>query len=149
MTAQKKNSYEDSDFQQILDEIEGFEDDKVTIRAKSAGECSAIAKKIEAAKKTGVNLGIPKSTLTATLKTRKLERKLKDIIEGVNDDEVELFEDAIGQFSLFKPTKSEKGKTGTQIAASRATAEAKKNQQAEQVEGAAVLDDAVSGPKVH
>lgn len=137
---QKKNGYEDSDFQQILDEIEGLEAEKVSIRADAAGKCSQITKRIENAKKTGKNLGIPTQTLTTVLKTRRLERQIKDLADGVPDDEVELYLDAIGQFSFLKP---EKGQTASQAAASAASTKAAAHQQAEQEEGAKVLDGLV------
>ena len=145
MTNFKNVPYEDSDFQQIIDEIEGFEDEKTSIRAEAAGKCSGISKKIENAKKTAKKLGIPKGVLVGTLKTRKLERQIEDIAGNINDDETELFEDAIGQFSWLKPNDSEQGKTSAQVAASRAKTAAEKNQEAEQAEGEAALDGLATG----
>lgn len=137
---QKKNAYEDSDFQQILDEIEDLEAQKVTIRAEAAGRCSALAKKIEDAKKTGKNLGIPTKILSTTLKTRALERQIKALADAVPEDQVELFLDAIGQFSFLKP---EKGQTAALAAAGEAATKAAEHHKAEQEEGARVLEDLV------
>jgi uncharacterized protein (UPF0335 family) len=146
---QKKNAYEDSDFQQILDEIEELEAEKVTIRAEAAGKCSAIAKKIENAKKTGKNLGIPTKTLSTVLKARRLERQLKDLADGVPEDEVELYLDAIGQFSWLKPEEGDEPVlSAAETAAKKRAAEVAEVTEREQAEGEAVLDELV-GEAVH
>lgn len=140
----QSNSWADEDFQQILDEIEELEAEKVSIMAKAAGDCGGIAKKIKTAKATAKDLGIPLSILGATLKTRKYERKIEEIAKGVPDDQVELFMDAMGQFSWLKP--EETGESGAQVAAKRAKTSADANQEAEQRDGAEVLADLI---KVH
>lgn len=142
--AQKKNSYEDSDFQQVLDEIEGYEESKRTIRARAAGECSALSKKIEDAKKTATKLSIPKKILNTVLKQRKLEEQLQDLANDVPDDMAELYADAAGQFSFLKPEGDEKpAPFKAQSVAQKRAAAAKEAQEAEQEEGKRVLDEMV------
>jgi hypothetical protein len=138
--APKKNGYEDSDLKQILDEIEEFEDQKVSIRAKAAGECGGISKKIGNTKGRAKELNIPLAALNALLKTRKLERQMDAIAHQVPDDYVEIFDDMTGQFSMFSP---DEGESPAAAAAQRRKTEAQENQEREQEEGAKILDGLV------
>lgn len=145
---QQTNGFEDSDFRQILDEIEAFEADKVTIRAEAAGKCGGIAKRIKNAKATAKALGIPLSILNASLKSRKLERQLQAIAEDIPEDLAEVWVDAAGQFSMFKPEADEADDTPEVApAATKAAKKAAKavaaNAAAEQEEGGKVLDELV------
>lgn len=142
---QKKNGYDDSDFQQVLDEIEELEAEKVTIRAKAAGDCSSIAKKIENAKKTAKNLGIPTKTLSTVLKTRRLERQIQELADGVPEDEVELYLDAIGQFSWLKPEEGDGPVfTAAEVAAKKRADAVAEVTEKEQAEGEEALKDLTS-----
>jgi hypothetical protein len=141
MTEQLRNGYDDDDLRQILEEIEGFEDEKLSVRAEAAGKCSQISKRIANAKKTATNLGIPKASLNALLKMRKLERQMQDVAGGVPEDEVEVFEDMTGQFSFLAPDTPDE--TAAQVAARKRSAAVEANEDAEQEEGAAVLEGAV------
>lgn len=142
MVEYRKNSYEDSDLKAVLEAIEAFEDEKRSIRAEAAGKCSQIAKRIENEKKTAKNLGIPLSSLGALLKTRKLERQIADIAEGVPDEEVEIFEDMTGQFSFLAPAEdAPEEQTAAQVAAAQRKAKAAANEAAEQEEGAKVISE--------
>lgn len=146
MTEQRKNSYEDSDLRQILGEIEDFEAEKVSIRATAAGECGGIAKQIGNAKGRAKELGIPAAILNGLLKTRNLERQIAAVADGVPEDHAEMWVDAVGQFSFLAPDTDEeqpKAETGATKAAKRRQKQAKANQEAEQAEGASVLDDLV------
>lgn len=139
---QKKNGFEDSDFRDILNEIEGYVDQQVSIRAKAAGECGGLAKKIKNAKATAKALGIPLSVLGASLKTRKLERQMKKIADEIPEDLVEVWLDAAGQFSFFAPAVGDAEEAApASAAASQRVDEAKAHHEAEQAEGAAVLDE--------
>lgn len=51
MTDHKPNTYEDEDMQSVIEQIEKLEDEKTSIKAKAAGECSGIAAKIKTLKK--------------------------------------------------------------------------------------------------
>ena len=144
MTEYQTNGYEDSDFRTILAEIEGFEDEKVSIRAEAAGKCGGLAKKIKNAKSTAKALGIPLSVLGASLKARKLERQLQALADDIPEDLIEVWEDAAGQFSMFKLADGEQDDEPdapvAKKAARKAKTKAQANADAEQVEGAAVLD---------
>ena len=146
---QKKNSYEDADMRQLIGEIETLEAEKVSIRAKAAGECGGVSKKIGNAKGRAKELGIPLAILNGLLKTRKLERQIAAAGQGIPDDLAELWEEANGQFSLFAPEGEEPpepGVSAAQLAARKRAAEAAAANEAEQREGARVLEDLTSGP---
>lgn len=147
MSEQRRNSYYDDDLRQVIEEIEEYEDQATTIRAEAAGKCSGIAKKIANAKKNAKALNIPLAILSATLKTRKLERELQKVADGVPDELTEMWEDASGQFSLFAPEPGEEQTKAPAAAkaASKRKAAAKANQEAEQKEGAAVLSTLAGG----
>lgn len=140
MKDQKKNAYEDSDLQQQLDAIEELEAEKASIMAEAAGRCSGIAKRIQNEIKTAKALGIPTKSFNAMRKVRKLERKIEEATADVPEDEIELFEDMSGQFSIFAPEPGQKKATPAVAAAKRAKTKAQANQEAEQAEGAEVLD---------
>ncbi len=140
MTEQQRNGYEDSDFRDIIAEIEGYEEEKTKIMAEAAGRCSGLAKQIANAKKTATKLKIPKAVLVAVLKQRKLERKLQELAEDVPDDLAEVYVDAAGQFSFLKPEddESEDDIPATR-AAKMAAKKASERHDAEQAEGDAYL----------
>lgn len=150
MTEQQRNGYEDSDFREIIAEIEGLEDEKTSIMAEAAGRCSGIAKKIANAKKTATKLKIPKAVLMAILKQRKLERKLQELADDVPDDLTEVYLDASGQFSFLAPDDGEEPDEDipAKRAAKKASKKAAARSEAEQAEGAAVLDE-LAGEAVH
>jgi hypothetical protein len=141
---QKKNSYEDSDFQQVLDEIEAFEAERRTITAEAAGRSSAIAKKIADAKKTATKLKIPRQILSAVLKQRKLEQQLQDLADDVPEDMAEMYLDAAGQFSFLKPEDGEKPKRGATAATTAAGNASQRAAENSAKEGGKVLDDLVA-----
>lgn len=143
MTEQRKNSFDDSDMTQILEEIEGLVQEQVLIRAEAAGRCGGISKKIGNAKGRAKELGIPLTILGGLLKTRKLERQIAAVADGIPDDFAEVWEDAAGQFSMFKPEDEDDEpaqENAAQAAARKRKATADKNEAEEQVAGAAVLD---------
>ncbi|KQU96467.1 hypothetical protein [Devosia sp. Root105] len=144
---QKKNSFEDDDMRQLIGEIETLESEKVSIRAKTAGECGGISKKIGNAKGRAKELGIPLAILNGLLKTRKLERQIAAAGQGIPDDLAELWEEASGQFSFLAPDEEEPeepGETAAQRAARQRRAEADAHHEAEQAEGEAALKDLVN-----
>lgn len=147
MTEYQTNGYEDDDFRKVLVEIEGYEDEKVSIRAKAAGECGGLAKKIKNTKATAKALGIPLSVLGASLKARKLERQLQALADNIPEDLIEVWEDAAGQFSMFKLDDGEKDEEPeappAKKAARKAKSKAQANQEREQEDGAKVLDELV------
>lgn len=143
--AQKKNSYEDADMENVLKVIEDFEAQQQEIRSSAGGKCAKLGQKIEDEIATAGNLGIPKRLLNTVRKQRKLERQLSALAAGIPEDMMELYEDASGQFSFLKPTKEEQKEqkivSPATLAAARARKAAQKNQAAEQAEGGKILDD--------
>lgn len=148
---QRKNSYEHSDLENILEEIEEYEDQQEANRARTRGDNAALAKKIQNAKKTAGKLGIPRfildgaiATKAAVRKKQAAEREIQSIANGVPPDGVELWADAVGQFSFLQPDDEEESKDPP-AAARRASDAAKANHEQEQKEGAAVLDEMSGG----
>lgn len=148
---QRKNGYEDSDFRDIINEIEGFKAEQAEIRASAAGKCSALAKRIKNSKATAKALGIPLAIVNASLKARDLERQLQDVADSIPDDLAEVWVDASGQFSMFAPADGEDASenSAATAAAKRRADAARAHHEAEQAEGAAVLDDLAgeAGPR--
>lgn len=141
---QKKNGYEDDDMRQLIGEIETLEAEKVSIRAKAAGECGGVAKKIGNAKGRAKELGIPLAILNGLLKTRKLERQIAAAGNTIPDELAELWVEASGQFSFLAPEGEEPpepGETAAQRAARQRKADADAHHEAEQAEGDRVLGE--------
>ncbi|AVX04309.1 hypothetical protein MXMO3_01784 [Maritalea myrionectae] len=128
------NTYDDDDLKAVVDEIEAFEAKKEEIMAAARGECAGIAKKIKDTKKRAkTELRIPGKPLSALLKTRKLERQIKEVADGVDEDEIEIFEDMTGQFSFLKPANDDQ--TPAQAAASQRREEVDEQEEREHEEG--------------
>lgn len=145
----EKNTYSDDDMLSVIQSIEKLEDEKASIMATAMGECAGLSQKIKAIKKEAKDeLSIPLKVLNPILKRRKLERKIAAIADAVDEDFIEVFEDAAGQFCMFSPNEreddgddelaggavSEPGTGGARTAADDA---------AEQAEGDAALERAV------
>jgi len=144
MTEQQRNGYEDDDMRQLLEEIEELEEGKVSIRMTAAADCGSISKKIKVAKGRAKGLGIPLVILNKLLKTRRLERQIAGVADDVPDDLTELWVEASGQFSFLAPDEDEEpAETVAEVAAKRRAKKAKADQEAEQAEGAKVLDELV------
>jgi hypothetical protein len=151
VTEQRKNTFEDEDFRQVIAEIEEADEEAEEIMASARGKVSSIRtrqkNRIKIAKQ---ELQIPSDVLRAVLKQRKLERKLKLLAENVPDDMIEVYEDAAGQFSLFAVGDDEEVPTGN---AAQAAARLRKSKidevtEREQAEGAAALEE-LAGEAVH
>lgn len=143
----RSNSYDDADFAQIISEIEEMDDEIASIQATAAGKVGGVkTRKSNRIKIAKQELGIPSDVLKAVLAQRVLERKLQKLAGGVPDDLIEVYEDASGQFSLFKADEGQPVKPAAQAAAEQRAAEIQKVTEQEQAEGAAALD---SLTKVH
>lgn len=142
----KSNSYEDSDFEQVIAEIEEADDEIETISATARGKISAVKtrqkNRIKIAK---AELGIPTDILKAVLKQRKLERQLSKISAGIPDDMVELYADAAGQFTFLKPDEAHPTDNAAQVAARQRQAEIDAVSEQEQAEGEAVFGKSIGG----
>lgn len=152
MTEQRKNSFEQADLQQIIDEIEEQEADIASIMGEAMGRVGGVRKTIVNLKtRAREDLKIPGAILSAALKTRKLERQLQKVADSVPDDLAEVWEESSGQFSMFAPANDDEPATEAPSPAQRAArkrkAEADANQQQEQREGAEVLETLTGGAK--
>ena len=142
----KSNSWEDEDFARVIEQHEKLDAEAESVMAEARGRVNGLRTRQKNLKKEAVDdLGIPRSILNATLKTRVLEKKIDKLAKSLNDDDVELFEDAVGQFSFLKPSKEQTGKTGAQVAAERAKEAANARDEAELKEGEKILEDAMAG----
>lgn len=149
MTEQRRNSYSDEDFAQVIAEIEEMDEEISSIQATAAGKIGGVktrkANRIKIAKQ---ELSIPTDVLKAVLKQRDLERKLQKLAGGVPDDLIEVYEDASGQFSLFKAEDGQPAKPAAQAAAEQRAAEVQKITDEEQAAGQEALDE-LAGGQVH
>jgi uncharacterized protein (UPF0335 family) len=108
MTEYRQNSYDDDDMRAVIDAIESLEAQKKSIMAAAMGECAGIANKIKVQKKQAKDdLGIPMKVLNPILKRRSLERKIEELTSNVDEDYIEVFEDAVGQFCFFSMVNDE------------------------------------------
>lgn len=141
---QRRNGYADEDFAQVIAEIEEMDEEIASIQATAAGKIGGVktrkANRIKIAKQ---ELNIPTDVLKAVLKQRDLERKLQKLAGGVPDDLIEVYEDASGQFSLFKASEGQTAKPAAQAAAEQRASELSAIEAAEQDEGAAVFEQMV------
>lgn len=141
-TEYRKNTYNDEDMAKVIAEIEEMRDEKADIMATARGKAMNVTKReknrIKMAKQ---ELGIPTDILTTLLKQRELERKMQRLAEDVSEDMIEVYEDAAGQFSLFKAEEGERQVTAAQAAARKAAEQSREAHEAEQAEGQAALDE--------
>lgn len=143
------NSYEDEDFQTVLSELDEMDEEVEAILASARGTVSAIRKRQQnRIKIADKELRIPPSLVRAVRKQRNLERQIAGIAENLQDDMVELFADAAGQFSFLKPDEEHPQDNAAQVAARQRQAEIDKVTSEEQAEGAEVLDE-LAGGQVH
>lgn len=147
---QRKNGYEDADFKTVISEIEEMHEEIESVMASARGRVSGIKTRIKnRIKIADKQLQIPPDVLRAVLSQRKLERQIENLAESVPDDLIEVFEDAAGQFSLFKPDDGEDAKPAAQAAAEKRKADIQKVTDEEQAQGAAALDELAGGEAAH
>lgn len=138
---QLKNSYEDSDFELVISEMEEMDDECETISATARGKISAVkTRQKNRVKIAKAELGIPSDLLKAVLKQRKLERQLAKISAGIPDDQVELYADAAGQFTFLKPDAAHPQDNAAQVAARQRIEAIQKITDEEAAAGAEALD---------
>lgn len=147
---QRKNGYEDADFKTVISEIEEMHEEIESVMASARGRVSGIKTRIKnRIKIADKQLQIPPDVLRAVLSQRKLERQIENLAASVPDDLIEVFEDAAGQFSLFKSDDGEDAKPAAQAAAEKRKADIQKVTDEEQAQGAAALDELAGGEAVH
>jgi hypothetical protein len=147
---QKKNGYEDSDFELVISEIEEMDDEIATIQATAAGKIGGVkTRKANRIKIAKAELGIPSDVLKAVLKQRGLERQLAKISAGIPDDMVELYADAAGQFSFLKPDSEHPQDNAAQVAARQRQADIQKITDEEAEAGADALNQIAGSETVN
>lgn len=138
---QRKNSYSDEDLAKLVDAIEEVRDDSADIMASARGKAMNNAKREQNLIKMGEQQNrIPPKIVKAVLRQRVLERAQKKNAESVGDDLTEVYVDASAQMSLFKVEEGQPVKNTATAAAEAVAAEARKNEEDEQEEGARVLE---------
>lgn len=146
----RRNGYADEDFATVISEMEEMDEEAEQLMSTARGKVQNIRKRqknrIKIAK---AELGIPDDVLKAVLKQRKLERKLEALACEISDDLIEVYEDAAGQFSLFKAEEGQEAVSAAQAAARKAAEVAHEQEEAEQAEGARVLDEMAGKGAVH
>jgi hypothetical protein len=145
MTEYQSNSYDDDDMEAILSVLDEKDDEAETIMASARGKVAAIRKWQKAEiKRAKDELGIPTGVLKPLRKIRALEKQIQKVTDDVSEDLIEVYEDAVGQFSLFKP----EGDDPAPETAAEASAKARKKavreaHEAEQAEGERVIDEMI------
>jgi hypothetical protein len=147
---QRRNSYEPEDLAKLVGEVENLREDTQDILASARGKAGNNKKReqnlIKMAEK---ELGIPPKIIRATLKQRDLERQLQKNAESVGDDLVEMYVEASGQMSMFKPVEGVTVSTPGEAAAVAARTAIQKITDEEAAAGAEALDQLASAEAVH
>ena len=132
----KRNGYSDEDLDQIVQRIEEAKDIEADEKSAASDKRKRAIKIIEAEAK---NVGVLIPSLRKLIKVRTLQRKIKAEVDGVPKDEIEVFSDMQGQLTFLRPVND--GETDAQVAARERIAQIARISEAEQEEGAAVLDE--------
>jgi hypothetical protein len=147
---QRRNSYEPEDLAKLVGEVENLREDTQDILASARGKAGNNKKReqnlIKMAEK---ELGIPPKIIRATLKQRDLERQLQKNAESVGDDLVEMYVEASGQMSMFKPVEGVTVSTPGEAAAVAARTAIQMITDEEAAAGAEALDQLASAEAVH
>lgn len=147
---QRRNSYEPEDLAKLIGEVEDLRKDTQEILASARGKAGNNKKReqnlIKMAEK---ELGIPPKIVRATLRQRDLERQLQKNAESVGDDLVEMYVEASGQLSMFKPVEGGAVSTPGEAAAVAARAAIQKITDEEAAEGEAALNELAGGETVN
>lgn len=153
MTDYKQNAYDDDDMRQVLAKWRKLEKQKLSVLATARGEASGFAgKQKDLIKEAADDLGIPRAVLRPLIRKLKKAEEIKAIDDGVDEEYREVYADASGQFQFWpedeeeaKPKKPKKAKAGDKDWPDDAAAAAKKQSDAEQVEGDALTKNAGKG----
>lgn len=144
-----KNTADDDDYRQALEEIEEIDSEADGAKEEHRKNLATIReRKKRKIKMLCADLGIDRDVFEAMLADRKEDRSYKaskaDRARKIPEAKVELYLDALGQFSWIAPDDEPSGKPSETVAerAARERAEAiSKVTEEEQSEGAAVLDE--------
>lgn len=142
MTEFLKNSASDEDVLAIVEEIE----QAYATESEAKAEASKNRKReVQAAENRGKSLGILPESLKAVLAVRKLQKQIEARVDKLPPNQVEVFEDYLGQLSFLKP--AAKDEAPAKVAARRTKKRIQETTAAEQEEGAKVLDELAGGAK--
>lgn len=156
MTEQLKNSADDEDFLQALEEIEGIDTETDEAKEDHRSKLATIReRKKRKIKMLCTELGMDRDVFEAMLADRAEDRKYQSAkarrVLKIPDAKIELFMDSLNQFSWLPPVEPEPG-AKPETVAERATRERieaiNKITEAEAAEGADVLDE-LAGGQVH
>lgn len=143
---QRRNSYEPEDLAKIIGEVEELREDTQEILAAARGKAGNNKKReINVIKMAEKELGIPQKIVRASLRQRDLERQLQKNAESVGDDLVEMYVEASGQMSMFKPVEGQSVSTPGEAAAIAARAAIQKVTDEEQAAGSEALNELAGG----
>jgi hypothetical protein len=139
---QRRNSYEPEDLENLVGEVEEMRGEAQEILASARGKAGNIKKREQTLiKSREKELGIPQKIVRAALRQRELERLLQKNAESVGDDLVEMYVEASGQMSMFKPVEGQSVSTPGEAAAIAARAAIQKVTDEEQAAGAEALNE--------
>lgn len=148
MTEQLKNSADDDDFRQALEEIEGIDTEADEAKEDHRSKLATIReRKKRKIKMLCTELGMDRDVFEAMLADRAEDRKYQSAkarrVLKIPDAKIELFMDSLNQFSWLPPVEPEPG-AKPETVAERATRERiesiNKITEAEAAEGAEALD---------
>jgi len=144
--SKSKTGYADDDLRQIKEEIDAAYETERTAKSKAAERRK---KDVQAAWNRAAKLGIPVADAKRALKLLKLQAQLDEAADGVPDESAETVADMVKALGEFGDTPL--GEAAIE-AVDKRLEKAREQQEAEQVEGAAILDsvaDQTSAEAVH
>lgn len=155
MTEQLKNSADDDDFLQALEEVEGIDTEADEKKEAHRSEMATIReRKKRKIKMLCQELGMDRDVFEAMLADRAEDRayqaKKAKRAKKIPDAKIELFLDSLQQFSWLPPVEDDaKPETPAERAARERIQAINAITEAEQAEGAAALDELAGSEAVH
>lgn len=131
---QIRNGFDDDDLRQIVERID---EAKATERDEKKAASDKRKRAIKIIEAEAKNVGVPLASLRKLIKVRDLEAKLKAEVEGLPEDEIEVFADMEGQLSFLRPINADE--TPGQVAARQRIADLAAINEVEQAEGEKAL----------
>ena len=155
MTEQLKNSADDDDFRQALEEVEQIDTEADEKKESHRSEMATIReRKKRKIKMLCQELGMDRDVFEAMLADRAEDRayqaKKAKRAKKIPDAKIELFLDSLQQFSWLPPVEDDaKPETPAERAARERIEAINAITEAEQAEGAAALDELAGSEAVH
>ena len=154
MTEQLRNSASDEDWLQALQEVEAIaaeiDEEKEASKARIATIKDRQKRKVEMlCRELGMDKEVFKAMLADRAEDRKYEAAKAKRAAKIPDSKVEVFLDALGQFSWLPPAEGAEPETPAERAARERIEAIQRVTDQEQAEGAAALDELASSESVH